>query len=81
MSMLLYLEPAVSVLGAAAFLGERVTIGAIAGGLLILAGLAATGMARPAATGLPSPRTGGMTRAAEHGARQHRRCQHADDGH
>jgi drug/metabolite transporter (DMT)-like permease len=40
-SMLLYLEPAVSVLGAVVFLGERVTLVTIAGGLLILAGVAA----------------------------------------
>ncbi len=39
-SLLLYLEPAVSVLGAAAFLGEHITLAAIAGGLLILAGVA-----------------------------------------
>jgi drug/metabolite transporter (DMT)-like permease len=39
-SMLLYLEPAVSVLGAVAFLGERITLVTIAGGLLILAGVA-----------------------------------------
>ena len=38
-SMLLYLEPAVSVLGAVAFLGERITLVTIAGGLLILAGV------------------------------------------
>jgi len=40
-SLLLYLEPAVSVLGAAAFLGERVKPVTIAGGLLILAGVSA----------------------------------------
>lgn len=39
-SMLLYLEPVVSVLGAVAFLGEHVTVVTIAGGLLILAGVA-----------------------------------------
>jgi drug/metabolite transporter (DMT)-like permease len=39
-SLLLYLEPVVSVLGAVAFLGERVTLTIIAGGLLILAGVA-----------------------------------------
>jgi drug/metabolite transporter (DMT)-like permease len=42
-SMLLYLEPAVSVLGAVAFLGEDVTMVTIAGGLLILAGVATAG--------------------------------------
>ena len=46
-SLLLYLEPAVSVLGAAVFLGEHVTLATLAGGLLILAGVAAAGTARP----------------------------------
>ena len=39
-SLLLYLEPTVSVLGAVALLGEHVTVATIAGGLLILAGVA-----------------------------------------
>jgi drug/metabolite transporter (DMT)-like permease len=39
-SLLLYLEPAVSVTGAAVFLGERVTLVMVGGGLLILAGVA-----------------------------------------
>jgi drug/metabolite transporter (DMT)-like permease len=39
-SLLLYLEPAVAVLGAVIFLGEHVTPATIAGGLLILAGVA-----------------------------------------
>jgi drug/metabolite transporter (DMT)-like permease len=39
-SLLLYLEPAVSVLGAAIFLGEHATLAMLAGGLLILAGVA-----------------------------------------
>lgn len=39
-SLLLYLEPVVSVLGAVFFLGERVTLAVLAGGLLILAGVA-----------------------------------------
>jgi drug/metabolite transporter (DMT)-like permease len=39
-SLLLYLEPVVSVLGAAVFLGERITLVMAAGGLLILAGVA-----------------------------------------
>ena len=47
-SLLLYLEPVVSVLGALIFLGEPVTLATIAGGLLILAGVAAAG------TGLPN---------------------------
>jgi drug/metabolite transporter (DMT)-like permease len=49
-SLLLYLEPAVSVLGAMAFLGEHVTVATIAGGLLIMAGVAAAGW--PAASRL-----------------------------
>lgn len=40
-SLLLYLEPIVSVLGAVVFLGERVNLVTIGGGLLILAGVAA----------------------------------------
>jgi len=39
-SLLLYLEPVVSVLGAAVFLGERVTALMICGGVLILGGVA-----------------------------------------
>ena len=39
-SLLLYLEPVVSVLGAAGFLGERVTLAMLGGGALILAGVA-----------------------------------------
>ena len=39
-SQLLYFEPVVSVLGAAVFLGEHVTLVMIGGGLLILAGVA-----------------------------------------
>jgi drug/metabolite transporter (DMT)-like permease len=39
-SLLLYLEPVVSVLGAAAFLGEHVKPVTIAGGLLIMGGVA-----------------------------------------
>jgi drug/metabolite transporter (DMT)-like permease len=45
-SLLLYLEPVVSVLGAAAFLGEHVTLAMIGGGLLILAGVAVAGTGR-----------------------------------
>jgi drug/metabolite transporter (DMT)-like permease len=58
-SLLLYLEPAVSVLGAVTLLGERVSAAAIAGGLLILAGVAAAGTAR-------SPASGGDLGAAVH---------------
>jgi drug/metabolite transporter (DMT)-like permease len=39
-SLLLYLEPAVSVLGAVALIGEHVTLATIAGGAAILAGVA-----------------------------------------
>ena len=46
-SLLLYLEPVVSVLGALIFLGEHVTLATIAGGLLILAGVAAARIAQP----------------------------------
>jgi len=53
-SLLLYLEPAVSVLGAAAFLGENVTPATIAGGLLILSGVAAAGRALTTAPKSPS---------------------------
>ena len=40
-SLLLYLEPVVSVLGAAAFLGEHLKPVTIAGGLLVMAGVVA----------------------------------------
>jgi drug/metabolite transporter (DMT)-like permease len=46
-SLLLYLEPVVSVAGAAVFLGERVTLIMIGGGALILAGVAVSGTAAP----------------------------------
>ena len=45
-SLLLYLEPVVSVLGAAGFLGERVTLAMLGGGALILAGVAVAGTGR-----------------------------------
>jgi drug/metabolite transporter (DMT)-like permease len=47
-SLLLYLEPVVSVLGAAVFLGEHVTLVMIGGGLLIMAGVAIAGTGRDA---------------------------------
>ena len=47
-SLLLYLEPAVSVLGAVALLGERVTLAMAAGGVLILAGVATASTTQPA---------------------------------
>jgi drug/metabolite transporter (DMT)-like permease len=56
-SLLLYLEPVVSVLGAAAFLGEHVTLAMLGGGLLILAGVAvATASRSRRAAGPPSRR-------------------------
>jgi drug/metabolite transporter (DMT)-like permease len=42
-SLLLYFEPVVSVLGAWGFLGERVTLAMLGGGALILAGVAIAG--------------------------------------
>jgi drug/metabolite transporter (DMT)-like permease len=45
-SLLLYLEPVVSVAGAAVFLGERVSLVMIGGGALILAGVAVSGTGR-----------------------------------
>ncbi|SRR6266851_3676525 len=50
-SMLLYLEPAVSMLGALAFLREHVRLATIAGGLLILAGVAASTTRRSPGSG------------------------------
>jgi drug/metabolite transporter (DMT)-like permease len=56
-SLLLYLEPAVSLLGAAVFLGEHVTAVMAGGGLLILAGVAVASMTRlrPRETVGPAP--------------------------
>jgi drug/metabolite transporter (DMT)-like permease len=54
-SMLLYLEPVVSVTGAAVFLGERVTAVMAGGGALILAGVAVAGSGQ------------GASNPAEHG--------------
>lgn len=45
-SLLLYLEPVVSVVGAVTFLGERLTLATIAGGVLILIGVAAASSAQ-----------------------------------
>ena len=47
-SMLLYLEPAVSVVAAAVFLGEHVTLALAGGGLLILSGVAVASTGRSA---------------------------------
>ena len=46
MSLLLYLEPVVSVAGAALLLGERVSLVMLGGGALILAGVAVSGTGR-----------------------------------
>jgi drug/metabolite transporter (DMT)-like permease len=46
-SLLLYLEPLVSVAGAVALLGEHLTLASIGGGVLILAGVAASSITRP----------------------------------
>jgi drug/metabolite transporter (DMT)-like permease len=46
-SLLLYLEPVVSVLGAVVFLGEHLTLVTILGGVLILAGVIASSAQRP----------------------------------
>ena len=48
-SLLLYLEPAVSVVAAAAILGEHVTLAMAGGGLLILTGVAVASTGRGAA--------------------------------
>jgi drug/metabolite transporter (DMT)-like permease len=45
-SLLLYLEPVVSVAGAALLLGERVTLVMLGGGALILTGVAVSGTGR-----------------------------------
>jgi drug/metabolite transporter (DMT)-like permease len=58
-SMLLYLEPAVSVLAASVFLGEHVTLALAGGGLLILTGVAVAstgrGAVKPAESGQSVP--------------------------
>jgi drug/metabolite transporter (DMT)-like permease len=50
-SLLLYLEPVVSVAGAAVFLGERVSPVMIGGGALILTGVAVSGTGRSPGAG------------------------------
>jgi drug/metabolite transporter (DMT)-like permease len=54
---LLYLEPVVSVVSAVLLLGERVSAATVAGGLLVMAGVAVTGTAR-AVTGTARAITG-----------------------
>jgi drug/metabolite transporter (DMT)-like permease len=68
---LLYLEPVVSVVGAVALLGERVPAATVAGGLLVMAGVAVTGRAptttaRPG-TGEVSPWSPGRSRRSRRG--------------
>jgi drug/metabolite transporter (DMT)-like permease len=53
-SLLLYLEPVVSVAGAALLLGERVSLVMLGGGALILAGVAVSGTGRRRRTGQES---------------------------
>jgi drug/metabolite transporter (DMT)-like permease len=60
-SLLLYLEPVVSVAGAAVFLGERISLVMIGGGLLILAGVAVASTGRRPA--VPAPADTGGTAA------------------
>jgi drug/metabolite transporter (DMT)-like permease len=62
-SQLLYFEPVVSVLGAAVFLGERVTLVMIGGGLLILAGVAIASTRRQRASDSAAPESNGERRA------------------
>lgn len=45
-SLLLYLEPLVSVIGAVAFLGEHLSLSTVTGGVLVLAGVAAASRGR-----------------------------------
>ena len=79
--LLLYLEPLVSVAGAVALLGERLSAGLAIGGLLILGGIAATWTPGPrdmdrrhiteaegAGAGQPKPRKPGRRAAARSGA-------------
>jgi drug/metabolite transporter (DMT)-like permease len=56
--LLLYLEPLVSVAGAVALLGERLTAGVVAGGVLILGGIAATWTPIRPGCGPPRSRSG-----------------------
>jgi drug/metabolite transporter (DMT)-like permease len=71
-SLLLYLEPAISVLGAAVFLGERPGLVTIGGGLLILAGVGVAST-RATGSGASTGATGsGAAGGAEEGAEQGR---------
>ena len=70
-SLLLYLEPAVSVAGAIVLLGEHLTLTTVAGGALILAGVAASSIARPRQPGRRQPPAAAVrTRGAVHVARR-----------
>ena len=68
-SLLLYLEPAVSVAAAAVFLGEQVTVAKAGGGLLILAGVAVASTGRAGKPGADRAGAGELARGGE--ARAH----------
>jgi drug/metabolite transporter (DMT)-like permease len=73
-SLLLYLEPVVSVTGAVALLGEHLTLAAIAGGVLILAGVTASTITRPVRApgrGLPGRGDTRSVRSAGESAARH----------
>jgi len=71
-SLLLYLEPLVSVAGAVALLGERLSPGVAAGGALILGGIAATWTPGPRdKRGPPGSAAGFVSAGAEAGQPQH----------
>ena len=73
-SLLLYLEPVVSVIGAATFLGERVGPVTLGGGALILAGVAVAGTgASRTPDPCPAPGPGASTDLPEIGKCPHRR--------
>jgi drug/metabolite transporter (DMT)-like permease len=73
-SLLLYLEPAVSVAGAVVLLGEHLTLAMIGGALLILAGVGAAGHALPAAPPSPPRPPGSATVLGRGSAEPCRRC-------
>ena len=62
-SLLLHLEPVVSVVGAVALLGEHLTPAAAVGGMLILAGVAASTLTRPLQSPDRHPAGHGPTRS------------------
>jgi drug/metabolite transporter (DMT)-like permease len=64
-SLLLYLEPVVSVAGAVVLLGEHLTLATIAGGALILAGVAVSSVTRLRRTRGPASRWEDADRGAD----------------